>query len=273
MLGLIGVAAMLVVLALSLFITRLATVALVLTGLSEEAARFQARSAFTGTGFTTAEAEKVVDHPVRRRIIMWLMVIRSAGMISIIISLILTFAVQSEDADRIFRLGLLVAGVAGLLILARAKWVNRMLRGLIEAALRRWTSLDARDYVDLLNLSKDYRVQELRVDEGDWLAKKTIGELDLKEEGVTVLGIYRDDGDYVGVPTGDSRVYAGDTLVLYGRVKTLRDLDERRAGWQGDDAHEGARHEQEREIEMQDAEERLRERLHARGESKPNMGE
>jgi hypothetical protein len=69
MIGIIGVIAFLTVLALSMLITGLATSALSMTGLSRESARFQARSAFTGTGFTTQEAEKVVNHPVRRRII------------------------------------------------------------------------------------------------------------------------------------------------------------------------------------------------------------
>lgn len=79
MTGIVGVVAILVLLTLSLVITRLATVALVMTGLSKEAARFQARSAFTGTGFTTSEAETVVGHPVRRKIIMLLMILRSTG--------------------------------------------------------------------------------------------------------------------------------------------------------------------------------------------------
>jgi hypothetical protein len=56
--GIVGIVALLVVLGLSLVITRIATVALAHTGLSSEAARFQARSAFTGTGFTTSEAEQ-----------------------------------------------------------------------------------------------------------------------------------------------------------------------------------------------------------------------
>ena len=89
MVGIIGIVALLTVLGLSLVITRLATMALVMTGLSEEAARFQARSAFTGTGFTTSESEKLVNHPVRRQIVMLLMILRSAGLISIVISLIL----------------------------------------------------------------------------------------------------------------------------------------------------------------------------------------
>ncbi len=70
---------LLIVLALSLVVTRVATVALTATGLSREAARFQARSAFSGAGFTTKESESVVRHPVRRRIIMWLMLAGNAG--------------------------------------------------------------------------------------------------------------------------------------------------------------------------------------------------
>jgi len=80
MTGIVRVAALLTVLALSLLITRLATVALTHTGMSTQAARFQARSAFTGTGLTTSEAEQVVRHPVRRRIVMTLMVLRSAAL-------------------------------------------------------------------------------------------------------------------------------------------------------------------------------------------------
>ena len=48
-----------------MLVTRVAARALTLTELSSEAARFQARSAFTGVGFTTSEAEGIVSHPVR----------------------------------------------------------------------------------------------------------------------------------------------------------------------------------------------------------------
>ena len=58
---------LLLILAISLVTTRVAALVLERTGLSREIARFQARSAFTGVGFTTAEAESVVGHPVRRR--------------------------------------------------------------------------------------------------------------------------------------------------------------------------------------------------------------
>ena len=41
------------VVAVSILVTRIATRAFMLTGLSRDAARFQARSIITGTGFTT----------------------------------------------------------------------------------------------------------------------------------------------------------------------------------------------------------------------------
>lgn len=56
----VQVASLLIVLLMSLIITRVATVALTLTGMSYSAARFQARSALTGAGFTTNESERVV---------------------------------------------------------------------------------------------------------------------------------------------------------------------------------------------------------------------
>ena len=51
------------VLSISILVTRVATIALVRTGLSRETARFQSLSAFSGSGFTTQETELVVNHP------------------------------------------------------------------------------------------------------------------------------------------------------------------------------------------------------------------
>lgn len=240
MVGIIGIIAALTVLGLSLVITRLATTALALTGLSWESARFQARSAFTGTGFTTAEAEKVVGHPVRRRIIMLLMIARSAGLVSIVISLILSFASGDGEMSRIYRLLWLVAGVVILWILARSRYVEEYLSRIIERSLRRWTDLDVRDYASLLKLSAEYTVKEMQIGEGDWLAGKKLRDCRLNDEGVTVLGIYRKDGSYVGAPRADTEIYPEDTVILYGRGKTLRDLDERRADASGEAAHREA---------------------------------
>lgn len=255
MLGIIGIIAVLTVLGLSLLVTRIAAIALSLTGLSREVSRFQARSAFTGTGFTTREAEKVVNHPVRRRIIMLLMITRSAGLVSIIISLILSFGGSADEFQKLYRLIWLIAGLFVMWAAASSHHVDQYLSRLIEWAFRRWTDLDTRDYQSLLKLSGDYTVKELSVREGDWLADKFLRDCRLSEEGVVVLGIYRDDGDYVGAPRADTRIYPGDLLILYGRSGALHELDQRQENIDGDAAHEKAVNEQRRHMAEQEAQE------------------
>lgn len=87
----IATSTLLLVVMISLLITRLATVILTATGMSRETARFQARSAFSGTGFTTKEAEDVLNHPVRRKVIAGLMLLGNAGIVAAASSTILGF--------------------------------------------------------------------------------------------------------------------------------------------------------------------------------------
>jgi hypothetical protein len=262
MIGVVGVIAFITVLSLSLIVTRIATIALTYTGLSFEAARFQARSAFTGTGFTTSEAEKVVDHPVRRRIIMMLMIARSAGLVTIVISLILSFAGNAEFS-RLVRLGWVVGGTCLLWFLSRSRQLDRLMSSVIRKALKRWTRLDTRDYADLLNIHASYMVTEILVREGDWLSGKALRQARLPAEGVTVLGIYRHNGDYVGVPNKDTEIYPGDTLVLYGRADAIRQLTERQNDPSGQRQHEAAVDEQRRHAEKQESREERHKKEHA----------
>jgi hypothetical protein len=247
----VAIFTLLLVLTVSLLITRVATVALTHTGLSKQAARFQARSAFTGVGFTTSEAEAVVNHPVRRRILMILMLLGNAGVVTVVASLILTFLDTRQSKHWLAQILLLAAGVAALWMAAMSKWLDRQLSRLIRHMLRRYTHLDVRDYAGLLHLGGDYQVTELHVEPDDWLAGRTLAELRLREEGVNVLGIQNAKGEYLGVPNGDTKVHAGDTLLMYGRDSSFEQLDDRRRDWSGEREHEEAVREHEREIARQ----------------------
>lgn len=246
-----AIATLLVVLATSLLVTRIATVALVSTGLSRESARFQARSAFSGAGFTTSEAEAVVGHPVRRRIIMLLILLGNAGLVTVVSTLILSFLGSEGASDNVQRMLVLAGGLAILWVVASSRYVDRYLSWLIERALRRWTHLDVADYAGLLHLGGDYRVVEMRVEPGDWMAGRALEDLRLNEEGVLVLGIER-DGTFLGTPRGRRVIDAGDLLTLYGRSSSLVDLDSRPAGPEGEAAHRRAVGEQGR-VEVEEA--------------------
>jgi hypothetical protein len=231
-----ALATVFLVVLVSLLITRVATVALSLTGMSTESARFQARSAFFGVGFTTTEAESVVSHPVRRRIILWLILLGNAGVLSVVATLVLSFG--GDGGQKGLRLVVLFGGLAVLLFVFSTRLVDRMLNPLIRRMLTRWTEIHVADYADLLELEGDYEVSELAVEPDDWLAGKTLGELKLRDEGVIVLGIHR-GSDYIGTPNGRARIAPADRLILYGREERLIELDRRTAA-DGDAAHAGA---------------------------------
>lgn len=230
----------LVAISLSLLITRTATEALTLTGLSRSCAAFQARSAFTCSGFTTDESEQVLNHPVRRRIIMWLMFLGNAGIITVISSLVLTFISTGGFDEWLPRLLLLLLGIGLLWLVATNHAFNRFITRWVRAALKRWTDLDVRDYASLLHLKGDYQVIEIEVEGGDWLANKRLEELNLREEGIVVLGIERQNKTYIGVPHGSTCIAPGDLLILYGRKSGLTELDSRDTGTIGEQAHQDA---------------------------------
>jgi hypothetical protein len=237
---LIGVASLLIFMLLALLVTRVATVALRVTGMSHESARFQARSAFSGVGFTTMESEDIVNHPVRRNIVLALMLLSTAGIVTTVGSLLLSFAGKPDVGETALRAAAIALGLLVLWVLAASDWVERRLSRLIEELLRRFTDLDVQDYVRLLHISDDYSITEIGIDDDDWLRGRRVRELPLQREGAVVLGIRDRDGKYIGAPPDGTTFEPGDTVVVYGRTVALDELQARRAGAEGDRAHERA---------------------------------
>ena len=224
----IAVVSVLFILAVSLLITRIATVALQLTGLSKANARFQARSAFTGVGYTTSEAESTVSHPVRRRIVMLLMLLGNVGLVSVMSTVVLSLL--GADESRFWaRAGLMSAGLLMLALVATSKWIDRRLSSLISWALARWTDLDTRDYANLLHLADGYGVTEVMVQRGGVLDSTPVVDAGLQKMGLQVLGVQRADGSYEGAPSADSILQPGDLVFLYGRNREVSEFCAERA--------------------------------------------
>ena len=230
-----------IIILLSVIVNRIAAVALTLTGLSREMAQFQARSAFSTTGFSTAESESIVNHPVRRRIIFMLMMIGNVGFVGVIATTVSSFTNDGGEDSYAFwvRLAYLVTGLALLLAVSMSKWVDDRLFSIIGWALRRWTQDDIYDYRQILQLGGGYSVTELPMEPGDWAIGKRLDELRLSHVGVIVLAILRSDGDFVGSPVGATYVRTGDRLTVYGskkdvaRFNACRDAEDGAMAYQG----------------------------------------
>jgi len=116
----------------SLFVVRIASVALRLTGLSDDVARFQSLSALTGTGFTTHEAEMIVNYPLRRKILSALMVFGNLGLVSISATFIVTFVDLDPSQSSIFlQVALIAVAIAFIIVMATNSTIDRLLCGFI----------------------------------------------------------------------------------------------------------------------------------------------
>ncbi|UOY03555.1 TrkA C-terminal domain-containing protein [Blastococcus sp. PRF04-17] len=236
-----AVISLVVVVTLGLLITRIATVALTMTGMTLQHARFQARSAFTGTGFTTSAAEAVVGHPARRRIVMVLMLVSGAGAVSVLGTLILSFAGVDSTGGGLQRAAVIVVSLGTLLWLARNRVVDRgpPAGHRTDAApvhrpgrprLRR-PAPPAGPVAGGPAAGRGRRLDRL----------PAAGRLRLPEEGVAVLGVERDDDTWIGAPSEDLHLRPGDIVVLYGREAMLEDIAARLHGEEGEAASERAR--------------------------------
>ena len=209
----------------------------------------------------------IVNHPVRRRIAMTLMLLGSAGLVTVIATLILSFA-NADREQTIERLGVLIFALGFLLLLSRTRFVDRLLNRVIGFGLARWTNVTDHGLAELLHLGGEYGVAEIAVDDHDWIAGRTLAELDLRSEGVAVLALVCSNGSFIGAPVFSTETRAGDSLVLYGPTYRLEDLDRRRIGVEGERARVSAVAEQLERIRVETGE---RERAEAERERRPGQ--
>ncbi len=211
---------LLIVILVSIVIVRIGGFALQLTGIDPDVARFQALSAFTGTGFTTREAERVVGHRTRRRIVTILIILGNAGLVTVIATSVASFTQVSGYTWFFIRLAIIVGGIFGLYrLIIRSKFgqwiVERVGRPLVNRILREAPAVE-----EIFHAGKDW-VVSLIVIGG---SSKNIGlsVADITAEGdIEILGIDRAD-TYVTRPNREEKIVKGDSLLVYASRKTVK---------------------------------------------------
>ena len=154
-----------VLMSVSVFVIRIASVAMRLTGLDDASARFQALSAFTGTGFTTTEAEMIVNYPVRRRIVSLLMIIGNLGLVGVFATVVASVVQTEGKVDAVMQqLAWLAAGLALLWFLILNKTADRIICAAIGRLLKATTQLGRRKYNRVLQIGTGLSVCEHPLD-------------------------------------------------------------------------------------------------------------
>ncbi|NIM59238.1 MAG: hypothetical protein GTO16_09900 [Candidatus Aminicenantes bacterium] len=207
---------------ISFLFVRGAAIALMMTGLEKNKARFQALSAFSGTGFTTKEAEFVMKHPVRRKIVTWLMIMGNAGIVTVIVT-----ATSSLATSRGYQLPInvliLVVGVFLIYKIATYRKFTRKWENFIEKKLVKSPAFEEAATEDLLHFLEGYGLVKKIISQDSPLIGSTLSECKLNERGLLVLGIERGK-DWIPTPKAREKMEEGDNIIIYGSLDILKNL-------------------------------------------------
>ena len=84
-------------------------------------------------------------------------------------------------------------------------------------------SIIAPNVIDLMNLSDDYQIIEIRVPSA-WVGSSLIGVNVRRKYGLNVLAIHR-QGRFLASPAADLLFESGDTLLVMGKKEDIERLD------------------------------------------------
>ena len=206
----------LLVIIVSMIIVRVGAVALMMTGMDFEKAKFQALSAFSGTGFTTRDAEHVVNNITRRK-----MILGNAGIVTVIVTATSTFS-QASGEEIGLNILVLLLGLMLIYILAKNSPLTKHLEKFIRVRLSKLEIFDDETTVDeLLHIAEGYGVVRIRLVENSELINQSIFQINETLEHSFVLGIEKDE-EWLPKPNHDEIPVLGNYLVIYGKLKELK---------------------------------------------------
>ena len=211
---------LLIAILVSFIVVRIGGFALQLTGIEPDVARFQALSAFSGTGFTTREAERVVGHRTRRRIVTILIILGNAGMVTVIATLVASFTQVGGYIWFFIRLAIIIGGIFGLYqLIIRSnvgqRFIDWLQRPIVNRILRGAPAVE-----EIFRVEKDWAVSLVMI-RG---SSKNIGlsVADITAEGdMEILGIDR-AGAYLTRPDREEKIAEGDRLLVYANRKSVK---------------------------------------------------
>ena len=213
----------LILIAASVIVVKVGATALRMTGLDPKRAKFQALSAFTGTGFTTRDSELVVRDDRRRRIIMTLMILGNAGFVTVLATLIGSFVLVKKTFQVPIHIVAIVLCVYIIYRVGRRQRLMRKWSEWIERKLAKWTSLQEIPVEEAFHVAEGYGVASIRVRPDSEVIGHSLAEKALAEKDVLVLAIER-EGKTIPAPKANEVIQRGDRLICYGKVNVMREV-------------------------------------------------
>lgn len=200
-------------------VIEISVIAFTLTGLEKEVARYQAISMLTSTGFTTDESQLIPDHPIRRRISMFL-ILFGAFSLAVIISAITN--ILSDDL-RLNKLMIISAVLLVVFILGKTPMTKKLLQHRFEYEMKKNLDISELPIKEALFLEEDDIVTDVAIEENSRLDGKKVKEVFKEGRDVNLLFVKRGEMNIRKELAGEI-IQAGDKLYLYGNRQVIEDL-------------------------------------------------
>ena len=217
-----NVVLVIIVICVSYLIVRIGAIALEMTGIERSMAQFQSLSAFSGTGFNTKDTEKIVHHSIRRRIVSILMILGNAGIVSVIATIVLTFA-NSDSFHPSMTLMTILISLFILYQIVIHQEVAKQLTEKIREILWKKFHIERVLLEEVVKQPEGYGVTSISIIKDLKIANLTLKESGLNDGGLKTLSIERDD-QLITAPKGTMKLQAGDRLICYGKFQEIDDL-------------------------------------------------
>jgi hypothetical protein len=202
-----------------LIIVEIITVLFKMTGLTDEKARFQVISLLTGTGFTTKEAELIMQHPTRRRLAQFLMILGYLGFFvgtSLLVNILQNpFTTQIVGSSLIF--------IVTIFIVVRNPLVKSNFDRIVERVVIKWGYSKAKSKHKIYRMVtrvKGYGIFSIIIDEDSRLDGVSIMDSHLKSNDMIILNIDKGD-EFIGFVKRDYILQKGDNILVYGKVEQV----------------------------------------------------
>ncbi len=224
-------------LTVSFIVVRIGAIAFQLTGLEWSLAKFQALSCFSGTGFTTKEAELITGNKQRRRIASALMVLGNAGLVIMIATLASSFVPQETIISKLSKsflpfavspsmgiwinLAIIVIAVYTIYRVFTHEKLARKLTNFLRKKIIKKDIFKKVSFEELLLATGGYGVSRVAACAGSPVLDKTLSQSELRRHDITVLAIVR-GAETMPNPTADTKIVLGDELICFGKLENIR---------------------------------------------------
>jgi hypothetical protein len=189
-----------------------------LTGLKGTVARFQVISMLTGTGFTTDESKSIIDHPVRRKISMFL-ILFGAFSLAVIISSISTLL---TDDLRLMELSIIIGILLVLTVLVKVPFLNNRLSNKMKSEMYNHYELWEHPIEEVLFLEDEDVVMEIDIyEDSEFIDVKAF---DVISHGADINILFIESGEVkIRKELYEYKIKLGDNLFLYGNKKEIEE--------------------------------------------------